>query len=458
MDIDQEHDNLVTSNAMVEESKKRCEAVMDTIETLPNLSQSCKHTLLRLIQSELSFLNRFSSAEFSTESEPSICVNIGHIEAVVHILQQRNISGVSRVCKTIPFQPSTQNGTHNTASKGAHVDIVCTFDGNPVWIIVSDRNPKYLSWDGQQESSKNKGLRARAQLLLEVAHNSAALKPTSLIFFFSNGLNRFTREKFLIEFGAVDVGSKFSYFDMNFSKELGGEWVDILARSYQDASVLEIKVDCPRDVSKEALVANPLVKSNDAYFGGSFGDLMSQMILPNDGKLHGDLINFDTTALIAIVSGISNGNTQKLLATPKDELKMRFKGNTEFVIGQVMSEIENPIHISIGKVISGRKCIICESVSSEFKELVLMCGGVNEKLRADQLLQHLVVVPDSPSIRMVSLPTTRKLALKNKIVFGTGDYWHAPTLTANMGFVRAILQTGMSLFTFEHRPRALTGD
>ena len=87
-----------------------------------------------------------------------------------------------------------------------------------------------------------------------------------------------------------------------------------------------------------------------------------------------------------------------------------------------------------------------------------MCGGVNEKLRADQLLQHLVVVPDSPSIRMVSLPTTRKLALKNKIVFGTGDYWHAPTLTANMGFVRAILQTGMSLFTFEHRPRALTGD
>lgn len=458
MDIDQEHDNLVTSNAMVEESKKRCEAVMDTIETLPHLSLSCRHTLLRLIQSELSFLSRVSSSEFTTESEPSICVNIGHLESVVYILQQPNISGVSRVCKTIPFQPPTQNGTHNTASKGAHVDIVCTFDGNPVWIIVSDRNPKYLSWDGQQESSKNKGLRARAELLLEVAHNSIALKPTSLIFFFSNGLNRFTREKFRSEFGAVDVGSKFSNFDINFSKELGGEWVYILARSYQDASVLEIKVDCPHDVSKESLVARPLVKSDDAYFAGSFGDLMSQIILSYNGKIHGDLINFDTTALIAIVSGISNGNTQKLLATPKDELKMRFKGNTEFVIGQVMSEIENPIHINIGKVISGRKCIVCESVSSEFKELVLMCGGVNEKLRADQLLKRLVVVSDSPSERMMSLPTTRKLALKNKIVFGTGDYWHTPTLTANMGFVRAVLQTGMSLFTFEHKPRALTGD
>jgi glycerol kinase len=67
-------------------------------------------------------------------------------------------------------------------------------------------------------------------------------------------------------------------------------------------------------------------------------------------------------------------------------------------------------------------------------------------------------VPDSPSQRVMGLPTTRKLALKNKVVFGTGDYWHAPTLTANMSFVRAISQAGMSLFTIEHRPRALTGD
>lgn len=62
------------------------------------------------------------------------------------------------------------------------------------------------------------------------------------------------------------------------------------------------------------------------------------------------------------------------------------------------------------------------------------------------------------SKRMTCLPTTRKLALKNKVVFGTGDYCNAPTLTANMSFVRAVSQTGMSLFTFEHRPRALTGD
>jgi hypothetical protein len=66
-------------------------------------------------------------------------------------------------------------------------------------------------------------------------------------------------------------------------------------------------------------------------------------------------------------------------------------------------------------------------------------------------------VPDNSSVHMMDLPTTRKLAMKNKIVFGSGDHWRAPTLTANMGFVRAVSQSGMPLLTIEHRPHALIG-
>ena len=54
-----------------------------------------------------------------------------------------------------------------------------------------------------------------------------------------------------------------------------------------------------------------------------------------------------------------------------------------------MSEIQNPIHVELRSIISGKLGIICESVHSEFKGLVLMCGGPNEKFRADQLLKHL---------------------------------------------------------------------
>lgn len=57
---------------------------------------------------------------------------------------------------------------------------------------------------------------------------------------------------------------------------------------------------------------------------------------------------------------------------------------------QVTSEIEDPIHPVLGGVVSGKVGIICETVLSEFKELVSMCGGPNEKLRAEYLLKHLM--------------------------------------------------------------------
>lgn len=55
-----------------------------------------------------------------------------------------------------------------------------------------------------------------------------------------------------------------------------------------------------------------------------------------------------------------------------------------------MSEIKDPIHVELGSVISGKRGIICETVHSEFKELVLMCGGPNERCRADRLLKCLM--------------------------------------------------------------------
>ncbi|WP_285167000.1 DUF1308 domain-containing protein, partial [Mycobacterium tuberculosis] len=82
------------------------------------------------------------------------------------------------------------------------------------------------------------------------------------------------------------------------------------------------------------------------------------------------------------------------------ELRAKFKCNYEFVVTQVMSELEQPILKELRGVIAGRKGIICESVCTEFKELVLMCGGPNEKSRADLLIKHLSVVQDSPSERI----------------------------------------------------------
>lgn len=469
-------ENQVKGEESLEVAKKRCRGVIDQLLSSPpsNITDSCKRTLLRLANSELNFLCRSSP-----DPSPSISVNIGHLEAVVHILQQSFITGVSRVCKQIPLLPSIENGQKKDSfTKGVHIDIVCTLNRRPAWFIVSDRNPKYIIWN---QTHGNKGLRVRIEQVLAAAGSSLTLKPSSIILFFSKGLDAIVHEKLKDEFGASELGVEFSNLGFDFSEEVESGWINVFARSYKKARVFEIEVDDSRDpISRvDHRLMGSLVRTSGLelakeqskiYFGDAFDYLISGMkncardvkdteSTNSDNYLTGvDLINFDTTALIAIVSGISNGGTEKLLAAPECELRQRFKSNYEFVIAQVMSEIQSPILVQLACVVFGKKGIICQKVCTEFKELVSMCGGPNEKLRADQLLKCLTVVADKPSERMMSLPTTRKLAVKNKVVFGTGDYWRAPTVTANMAFVRAIAQTGMSLFIIEHRPRALTGD
>ncbi|MCL7048361.1 hypothetical protein MKW94_000750 [Papaver nudicaule] len=463
-----------STGEVIEESKKRCEVVINQIQNLSphsKITDSCKQTLVRLVQSELKFLNRLSAS--SNQSSSPISVNIGYVESIVHILQQPFINGVSRVCKPIPI--ASQHGQREDSfSKGVHVDIVCNLEKSPVWFIVSDRNPKYISWSG---SHKNKGLRTRIEQILAEAQSASTLKPASIILFFANGLDGALYKKLGDEFGASELGVTFSLPNADFCDELEDDWVSVMARSYENACILQIQVNSTGKTApmldhgiRDQLLGDARSEFSECPTASILEDefyyLISRMRLiyldvesaGPDMLLGEDIINFDTTALIALVSGISNGCTEKLLAAPECEMRERFKSNYEFVIAQVMSELQNPIFAELRPLMSGKIGMICETVHSEFKELVSMCGGAKEKLRANQLLKHLSIVPDTPSARMMGLPTTRKIAAKNKVVFGTGDYWRAPTLTANMGFLRAISQTGMSLLTLEHRPRALTGD
>ncbi|XP_031496123.1 uncharacterized protein LOC116261485 isoform X2 [Nymphaea colorata] len=465
----------------VEHAKERCRRVIHKINGLPlsRIAQSCKATLLKSAKTELNFLSRLSP--FSTR----ICSNIGYVESVVRILEQPCIAGVSRVCKPIPL--SLWGKKCHPGSAKVHVDIICTLNRNPVWIIVSDRNPKYVSW---HDSHRQKGLKARIQLVLETAHSASTLRPDSIIFFFAKGLGEIASQGLVKNFKATNISSKFIVSEDDIFEELEGDWVKITQKvqtltelvadsssSHQGALAFQIRVNDIKDnddegegeddqlsyMNAEADVTNSpgdVVAVSDSPF-----HLLLSAIRSNstgldrlDNLFEERLINFDTTALVAIVTGTSNGCTEQLLKASESEMRRRFKSNYNFVLTQVKSECENPIIEELRALVCHKRPIICKTVCSEFKALVSLCGGPNEKVRADCLLKYLLVVPDNPSARIIGLPTTRKLSLKNKIIFGTGDYWHAPTLTANMAFVRAISQTGMSLLTFEHRPCALVGD
>ncbi|XP_010540035.1 PREDICTED: UPF0415 protein C7orf25 homolog isoform X2 [Tarenaya hassleriana] len=429
----------------VEAAKNRCKSVIRKIKKLPSTTASCHRTLLKLACSELSFL-----ASLANDLSPQpLSVNIGHLESVVRILQLPSVTGVSRVCKPLPL-----------IGGRVHVDIVCTLAKAPVWILVSDRNPRYISWSVSRHGGR--GLRLRIEKVLAAARSATTLRPSSIILFFANGLPAFVYDKLKREFGALDFnfGLDLSMIDFDYDEELEVGWVNVVqTRSYGEAITVEIKLTDSCDslaFSQPSSVIQPEV--TELSQRDAFSYVLSSMRLHGHVQSEDCRVNFDTTALVALVSGISNGCAERILNTPQSELEIRFKGNTKFVIAQARSELQDSVLAEMGVVLAGKRGMVCQSVVSEFKELVSMYGGPNEKCRAEQLLKCLMVVSDNPSERMKALPTTRKLAMKNKIVFGTGDSWRTTTLTANAAFARAVAQTGMSLPTIDHSPRALTGD
>lgn len=239
-----------------------------------------------------------------------------------------------------------------SGSISTHVDIVCSVKGSPVWIIVSDRNPKYVSW---KECNRIKGLRSRVENVLEAARSSVALRPSSVILFFSKGVDGCVLEEIEHKFGASKFELEIPDFD--FTEEQDGEWINILTRSYHESVALEIKVDHlerpmlasesefrgltlrskATEVSEEKSSLDPHRAFNAVISGLKPPIEVNEMSIakPGDFLGGGALINFDTTALIALVSEISNEGAETILSKSEHDLWQQFKGNVDFVIRQV---------------------------------------------------------------------------------------------------------------------------
>ncbi|ONM12915.1 UPF0415 protein C7orf25 [Zea mays] len=412
-------------------ARARCVALQDHLAASPDLPRHpALRSLLRLVNAELRFLSSLRLAPATPLSS-----NLPHLVALHLVLTHPAIRSPSRL------------------SPLPGVDFSCAFRGRPAWVLVSASNPARLAW------APPGGLRARFAAALEAARGAPpATRPEKLLVVFSRGVGVDIARGLTEGFEAVEADLLEEFIgDSEEENEHG--WVVISLDSSEELrNFRAFEIDVVEGASEVLLPSDVAVDEVSADeeellgFWGSFAAFMEKM-----WKVSRELVNLDTTALVAIVSGISNGGVGKLMAAPEAETRARFKCNYKFVMDQAQYELQFPILIELRKAVEGKQCIICETVNLEFKEIVSMCGGPEENTRARHLLKQLTIVPDNPSARMMDLPTTRKLAMKNKIVFGTGDHWRAPTLTANMGFVRAVSQSGMSLLTIEHRPRALIG-
>lgn len=188
--------------------------------------------------------------------------------------------------------------------------------------MVSDRNPVYLSWLGP------KGLRARVERVIAAARSAGALKPASVLFVFSRGIRDHVSDNLVDEFGAVEVGLLNDEEDV--FEELDNGWIGVRWSGSSNSRVFEVKIalDDGRDACRSLEVVDE--REEVGVLDDGFGSLVSRIDVDS-----ADVVNFDTTALIAMVSGISNGGCERLMKAPEAEMRARFKSNYEFVMAQV---------------------------------------------------------------------------------------------------------------------------
>lgn len=152
--------------------------------------------------------------------------------------------------------------------------------------------------------------------------------------------------------------------------------------------------------------------------------------------------NLDVTAMIAYVTATTNGSAGFIF---KDK----------YLTEQAMCERKDPVKKTLDGYFKGLELIACQEAVNHFLEIVDTIGGKSEKARAKELVSRLNVVPGEDCFKDKVRLGGRVREL-SRIIFGTGHYHRALTITSNGGFVRSAEHQGVKVAVLYHKPRALT--
>lgn len=242
---------------------------------------------------------------------------------------------------------------------GTHVDLVCTLLGEPVWVVVVNSSAHNRLW---LDKKKRKGLRTRLCSLLHVASLVSAAQPSAVVLLVRDGFESRIEERLQEEFQATKMSESgleeelLASSSCNFQEVEDGEWVNIQLPSSKvsywtsywirvGTQIRDIK--CTENlVFKHALAAGSFRDEDPSSIGSSscWAAIM-RLQEKHEDKLQQErkILNLDTTALVAVVSELTNGGAQQLLEMASEEREKRFPMMAKFVYEQVKLRFFNSL-------------------------------------------------------------------------------------------------------------------
>ncbi|KAL1505890.1 hypothetical protein ABEB36_005344 [Hypothenemus hampei] len=367
--------------------------------------------LIRKINQEVKFLKKVYK-NGHLKMEHLQCSNLKHFSALVETL--KTVDNCISVNKVLILE-----------DRKIIVDIIC--DHGLTWMKVIARNPKSLSQIYMGNASY--GVRSivdQGEEYIECAKlNPCLFQTPKVVFVFTHGVGTNLAAK-LEKKGITVKGNR-------------SEVCDILLNS-----------DSDEDSS-----------DNDTKHFASHSINHQDLSTKNIGNIK--KLNLDVSAMLAYCCSVANGSAYL------------YDFDVPVLKQQAEWERQRPVKPILNKFFKDKQLYCCQTAKESFENIVKTVGGPKEKIRAEELLKRIKVLPDTATYKdtdegmetndifnQVQLTPDKNLKVGGKIrqrsltIFLFGDRIQAVTVTSNDGFVRAARQQNINFVVFVHESRALT--
>ncbi|XP_023708856.1 UPF0415 protein C7orf25 homolog isoform X3 [Cryptotermes secundus] len=336
------------------------------------------------------------------KKEHLLCTNLHHFQALV--------SCITGSCSCVAVLETFVLKKADGILKRICVDIVA--EKGQQWVKVIARNPKALSQlsTGEGEFGQ-RSIVDHAVEYLECAHQHPHLfKTPKVVFAFACGIEKTLADRLAL-LGIIVSGRRLENCELPLQEPQCDNMPTCVSKNCADVSC--------------SMLSSGTGSVIDCTHGG-------------------EKLNLDVTAMLAYVSGLTNG-------------RCNFEFKEPILTQQAEWERARPVKPVLDQLFEGKSLFCCESAIKDFKSILSTLGGPGEVDRANELLTHVTVVPDMASAHAEArLKLGGKIKQRSLAVFSTGDALRAVTVSANEGFIRAAKSQGVEFAVFLHESRALT--
>lgn len=372
------------------------------------------------LRAELRFLQRVEAGEVHVKESHLHSTNLTHLTAIVDSAQ--SLDDITALLHVFTYQDSA--GHRRTLV----VDVVA--NGGHTWVKAVGRKAEALHniWQGRGQYGDKSIIRQAEDFLQASRQQPVHYCHPHVIFAFYNGVSSPMADH-LRDMGVSVRGDIVAVNAVATEEE---------EEQHQEEEEEQAEEDKDGEVDEEEEEDTSELTRVDR------GTVVASLAFP--AQVHVEecrRVNLDITTLITYVSSLSHG-------------RCHFAFREHVLTEQAAQECRQQVLPQLDAFMEGKELFACRAAVHDFQVILNTLGGPGEKERAQKLLARLHVVDDQPSERTLHLTPSAKINRRSLMIFGTGDWLRAVTMTANSRFVRAAANQGVRYSVFIHQPRALT--